>query len=409
MKLNPPASSSDLDAARAIARRLHRRALGHERATDRPREVADLEAEFTPSADAVSREESAPPAAESVPGFSPTEPSPAEPPSPAESPLAEPPPAEPPSPAEPPPADAPPAEPPPPPAETSPVEPEPVPPAVPSFELPEAEPPGDAALETSLPEPGTTESTPVEETTPRDMETLSDEVAPPDLPEDGEEPAGPASLESLTSEAPEESPLPEALDAQATPAEGVTTPPGIAPDSALGDLGADDEGGAVLEGLEPPPGGGSPGDLLEDAAPGWPEGNPLEDQIETEPEPERAPDDLVAPQPPSWDEVTDSCLALARAHAAMVVDPSGQVLAARGDWPEPGPEAIGGRLVSMMEKTLHDAPTRSVSAPLAGRHLTAWRIPASEGYYTIVFMGEAPLGADVRSPVDLEIKQALGQ
>jgi hypothetical protein len=285
------------------------------------------------------------------------------------------------------------------------------------LDLPETEPPGDSAFDAPLREPAASERTAVETPTPQDVEAFAEEVAPPDLPDGGDgaiEIPESASFEALASEAPqiegpEDSPLSDTQDAQATPAEGVTAPPFIDPESDLGGLGADDEASAVLEGLEPPAGGSAPEDLLGDAASGWPGGNPLEDQIEREPEPERAPDDLVAPPAPSWDDVTDSCLAQARAHAAMVVDPSGQVLAARGDWPEPGPEAIGGRLVSMMEKTLHDAPTRSVSAPLAGRHLTAWRVPASEGYYTIVFMGDAPLGADVRSPVDVEIKQALGQ
>jgi hypothetical protein len=193
----------------------------------------------------------------------------------------------------------------------------------------------------------------------------------------------------------------------AAPAEDLTTPDEIVPDSAFGDLGAA-EVSPALEGLEPPAGVGSAEDLLGDTpGPEWPEDSPLGAQIETEPE--RAPDELVAPGTPSWDDVADSCRALAQVHGAMIVDPSGQILAARGAWPEPGPEAIGGRLVSMMEKTLQDAPTRSVSAPLAGQHLTAWRVPASDGYYTVVFMGDAPLGADVRSPVDVEIKQALGQ
>jgi hypothetical protein len=92
----------------------------------------------------------------------------------------------------------------------------------------------------------------------------------------------------------------------------------------------------------------------------------------------------------------------------MLVDPAGQVLAASGDWPEPGPEAIAGRLVSMMEKKLHDAPTRSVSAPLAGQHLTAWRVPAEDGYLTIVFMAPAPLRADVRPSIDATIQASAG-
>ena len=73
-----------------------------------------------------------------------------------------------------------------------------------------------------------------------------------------------------------------------------------------------------------------------------------------------AAEDLVEIPAPSWDDVADSCLALAPAHGAMLVDPAGQVLAARGDWPEPGPQAIAGRLVSMMEKKLRDAIERGV-------------------------------------------------
>jgi hypothetical protein len=92
----------------------------------------------------------------------------------------------------------------------------------------------------------------------------------------------------------------------------------------------------------------------------------------------------------------------------MLVDTSAQVLTARGDWPEPGPDAIAGRLVSMMDRTLQDAPTRSVSAPIAGHHLTAWRIPASDGYFTVVFMGDSPLSADVRPAIDEHISGALG-
>ena len=92
----------------------------------------------------------------------------------------------------------------------------------------------------------------------------------------------------------------------------------------------------------------------------------------------------------------------------MLVDPAGQVLTSRGDWPEPGPEAIAGRLVSMMEKKLRDAPTRSMSAPLAGQHLTAWRVPATDGYLTVVCMADAPLKADVRPAIDTVVQAAGG-
>jgi hypothetical protein len=345
MKLNPPASSSDLETARGIARRLHRRAKGHERVTDGPPE----EAMARPASPPV------PPAVPEPAAFEP---------------------------------------------EPEPESPEPTPEAPPVFE-------------TTLPEPTVAEDTPEETEAPPDLEGPAAEIAPPDFPEAGDEAA--EVLESLPPEPPadlEGSPEapPDPWAAQPTPAEGVTAPPVIDPESAFGELGATDDAGPALEGLEPPAEAGSPEDLVgAPATPEWPEGNPLDEQIGTEPEPERAPDDLVSAASPAWEDVADSCLALAGAHAAMLVDPGGQVLTARGAWPEPGPEAIGGRLVSMMEKTLHDAPTRSVSAPLAGQHLTAWRVPSGEGYYTVVFMGDTPLGADVRSPVDVEVKKALGE
>jgi hypothetical protein len=173
-------------------------------------------------------------------------------------------------------------------------------------------------------------------------------------------------------------------------------PGGGAVDDALSELtGPPEEPG--LEGLEPP--SVSPEDLIAE------EPAPIEAEVAGPGGgPATAAEDLVEIPAPSWDDVADSCLALAPAHGAMLVDPAGQVLAARGDWPEPGPQAIAGRLVSMMEKKLHDAPTRSVSAPLAGQHLTAWRVPADEGYLTVVFMGAAPLRADVRPSIDATIQ-----
>ena len=401
MKLNPPASSSDLDAARAIARRLHRRARGHERATDR----------VVPEAPAApdERAASASPVAGTASEIPPLEPAAAEP------------------------ATFAPATPEPTPVEPAVPEPAPEEPAAPQSVAFQPAAPEPTPVEPAVAEPGAFEpapeagpfEAPAEEATP--FEPPGDGEELPGLPETPHDGAG--ALDAQTIEAPP-SELPGELEgsdvtagssdpwaSEATPAEGsapveaapedVAVPGAIDPERAFGDLGAT-EAGQALEGLEPPAGEASPEDLLEEGTgPEWPVDNPLEGQIETETE--RAPDDLVSGAAPSWGDVADSCRALARAHGAMIVDPAGQILATRGAWPEPGPEAIGGRLVSMMEKTLQDAPTRSVSAPLAGQHLTAWRVPASEGYYTVVFMGDTPLGADVRAPVDVEINQALGR
>jgi hypothetical protein len=112
--------------------------------------------------------------------------------------------------------------------------------------------------------------------------------------------------------------------------------------------------------------------------------------------------------PPSWDDIVENCLRLAQASGAMLVDPSGQVFAARGDWPAPGPDAIAAKLVATMERTLRDAPTRSISAPLMGKHLTAWRVPLTEGLVTAAFLGAAPVRAEARPSIDAEIHRGAG-
>lgn len=114
------------------------------------------------------------------------------------------------------------------------------------------------------------------------------------------------------------------------------------------------------------------------------------------------------PAPPSWDDVVQTCLDLARAGGAMLVDPAGQVFAARGDWPAPGPDAIAAKLVATMERTLKDAPTRSISAPLMGKHLTAWRVPLGKGLVTAAFIGDSPVRAESRPSIDTEIHRGAG-
>jgi hypothetical protein len=114
------------------------------------------------------------------------------------------------------------------------------------------------------------------------------------------------------------------------------------------------------------------------------------------------------PVGPSWDEIVETCRLLCKANGAMLVDPAGQVFAARGDWPTPGPNAIATKLVAMMEKTLKDAPTRSISAPLMGLHLTAWRVQLSEGLITVAFIARTPVKTEARPGIDNEIHRGTG-
>jgi hypothetical protein len=109
--------------------------------------------------------------------------------------------------------------------------------------------------------------------------------------------------------------------------------------------------------------------------------------------------------PITWPEIVATCLSLAEAKGALVINPEGRVVAVSGDWPAPGAEAIAARLVPAMDKALKDAPTRSVSVPLGGLHLTAWRAPMAQGLVTVGFVADAPLRPDLRPAIDATVKQ----
>ena len=124
---------------------------------------------------------------------------------------------------------------------------------------------------------------------------------------------------------------------------------------------------------------------------------------ETEERPKREP------AGPSWDEIVESCREIASANGAMLIDPAGQVFAARGEWPAPpGPDAIATRLVAKMEAVLKNEPTRSICAPFLGLHLTAWRVQLSEGLMTVAFISRTPVRTDTRPAVDSEIHRGTG-
>ena len=321
MKLNPPASSSDLETAREIARRLHQ----SRRRDDR-------------TATTWSSEEAPAPPARLTPPPLPPRPAAVVLPEPQirVEPLARP------------------VPPPPPPPTPREPEPEPALPAVavetdsedPSFDLPEAPP---------FERPSWSEPMPPEpESEPSPLEDL----------------AGPDDPSPFAAEEPQLHPEMEMPDVE------VDEPP-LSPEEMVGQS-------AEAE--------ASPFDQLTE-----PEASPFaEDLLD-------APTAAEEPAPPSWDEIVETCQDLAQTKAAMLIDPAGQVFAARGDWPAPGTDAIATKLVAMMAKTLKDAPTRSISAPLAGMHLTAWRVPLSEGLVTAAFLGAAPVRAEARPAIDAAI------
>jgi hypothetical protein len=109
--------------------------------------------------------------------------------------------------------------------------------------------------------------------------------------------------------------------------------------------------------------------------------------------------------PMTWPEIVATCLSLAEAKGALVINPDGRVVAVSGEWPQPGAEAIAARLVPAMDKALKDAPTRSVSVPLGGLHLTAWRAPMAQGLVTVGFVADAPLKPDLRPAIDATVRK----
>ena len=383
MKLSPPASSSDLEAAREVARRLHEQRRQSERPVAAPPVVVRRPvAPATPAArlDVVTSKPiavAAPPhatphagvphpVAHATPGR-PQRQTPAAPPVPEPPPL---------------PPTPPPVVPPPRLTVTPPVQ---APPLV--------EPPRPAAHDRPAAPPRAPELRPepaqaappswdegageVEET--EASETLSDLDAASALA--GTDDVAPAGDDDAIEIEETGTTLEEMVGAAGLPSvEPVVGPP----DLDLGEAGSAEEGSYEPEPAAPTPFAAAPSPFDDD--PG----------IETE-------ELFDLPPTPSWDEVVENCLMIAHARGAMLIDPAGHVLASNGFWPEPGPEPIATKLVTMMEKTLKDAPTRSVSAPVGAMHLTAWRVPLAEGLITVAFLADAPLRAEVRTPVDAEI------
>lgn len=367
MKLSQPASSSDIDVAREIARRLNQ----HRRRDDR--------AAATPQAAASTDEALSPPKRLKPPPLPPrlAQPRP-EPAEPIEPPVVEI--EEPPAPAEP----KPPA-----PARSSPA------PARPSPARAEAPPRHAPPSRVELPAPA------------GEFEAEFDPEEPPAFKRSSWDDVG----EALDEAADAEVELSEPEDDEPLGALAAA-PPSLMFQAPAGDPAlTPDESGARLDVVvddatispEELVGGAesavdaSPFDQLAEA-----ERSPFDDALLDE-----APS-AEEPVGPSWDDIVETCRELGQANGAMLVDPAGRVFAARGDWPAPGPNAIATKLVAMMEKTLKDAPTRSISAPLMGLHLTAWRVQLNEGLVTVAFIARTPVKTEARPGIDNEIHRGTG-
>jgi hypothetical protein len=371
MKLNPPASSSDIEVAREIARRLHQR----RRRDDRPM------APQPPGP--ATRATTAPASSWTPPPWQPV-----------------------------PPAPEPQQQPRPPAAQAAPVPPrhaaeEPAPPSWDAIavasprERPEARGPEDAL--DALTAPALPEPPPAEPEPPAAAVDLDEESSPE--ADALSEPVSPMAFDEADAYggSPEPSPF-DGADA--------LTPP----DLDTPDLGAADGDGSALDSRGLGDGPFDPTDLGADAS-----FSPAATAVSELDVP--APTDLAVPEValedeaadeeelfderpgPSWGEIVESCLTIAHARGALLASSGGELVAARGEWPDPGAEAIASRLVTMMDRTLKDAPTRSVSAPVGNLHLTAWRVPVDGRLLTVVFIADSQVRSEARSAIDAEVQR----
>src|SRR5262249_56036715 len=78
-----------------------------------------------------------------------------------------------------------------------------------------------------------------------------------------------------------------------------------------------------------------------------------------------AEEEAPAAEPaPSWAQILDDCLYLARARSALVMDRGGRVVEARGEWPKNTLEKIAIRLKSAIDKAVASSPETAGSPPL---------------------------------------------
>jgi hypothetical protein len=119
----------------------------------------------------------------------------------------------------------------------------------------------------------------------------------------------------------------------------------------------------------------------------------------------------AAEPPPSWAQILDDCLYLARARSALVMDRGGRVVEARGEWPKNTLEKIAVRLKSAMDKAAASATGAETSLlvelQLGAFWLTGLRVVLADSPAIAGFLAQAPLRAEVRPALENEL--ARGQ
>lgn len=106
---------------------------------------------------------------------------------------------------------------------------------------------------------------------------------------------------------------------------------------------------------------------------------------------------------PTWDTLLLTSQALADAKAAMVVGSDGDVIAATGDWPKVGAQAVASKLLPLAARKLDAGGL--VPVKMAGQVLTAWRLESSGQQLTVALLASSAVPEDLRPEVDQQLSQ----
>jgi hypothetical protein len=436
MKLNPPGSSSDLESARELARKLSSAAYGKRagRRWDGKRLSAHVDTDDAPLSE-VARATSASlraPRAPEVERPATPEPTPS---AEALAPHAEPPLAE--------DAAPPPAEEAAPPAPEHPIE--------ARHDAPHAPRAGksrvDALLEQALGRTATAHRAeavvhepfvplPVAEPEPPAAEEVAAGTAPPEEPAaadspfdeppspfDAEEPPPPASMYEPDAPVADVASEPSPFDAEpaadsdaspfdAEPAAASDASPFDAEPAAASDASPFDAEPAAAPEPSPfdaEPAAASATSPFDEPAAGTDE-PPIGEPFDAEPPPADAspfdPDDLVGEPPaveepppppalPEWPEVLAQCLKIATtAKGALVAGRDGHLVAGTGQWPAK-PDVIAGKLVPLIQKAGRSATQEPLAIKLGPNTLSSWQFEEEGELLTAAFISDAPLPAGV--------------
>lgn len=114
-----------------------------------------------------------------------------------------------------------------------------------------------------------------------------------------------------------------------------------------------------------------------------------------------------APEPPSWAQVLETCVAISDSRAAIILDAEGHILEASEQLPRNKLDAIAARTMQTMEGVGADpslpAASRSTSVQLGAFWLTGLRVPIGPEHVTIGLIAPGTIAANVLPAVEAEL------